>query len=66
MGILTTVCAILAILGLIVCLLAILPPTAGRFPGGLSAGLTMVVVGVVLYVVLALILGGGIPITMNR
>lgn len=48
------ICIILALLGLMLILLAIVPPTREFVPNGLAAGLGMVIVAVILYVILRL------------
>lgn len=51
---LATLCLIVAILGVLLIALALIPGTAGHTPGGLNGGITLLVVAVMLYVVLTL------------
>lgn len=51
---LSVICVIIAVLGLILILLSVLPYTATYAPHGVPAGIALVVVGVILYIVLAL------------
>jgi hypothetical protein len=53
-----TILIILAVIGVILVILSVLPGTAGLTPGGWHAGLALIVVAVVLYVVLALVAHG--------
>lgn len=48
-----TLCVIVAILGVVLIALGLLPATSGHIPGGVGTGISLLAVGVVLYVVLA-------------
>lgn len=51
-----TICIILAVIGLIVVILALLPGTAGIMPANaFYGGIVLLVLGVILYVVLLLV-----------
>lgn len=55
MGILSTLCIIVAVVGVILILLGLLTPTAGYVTNGTPAGISLLVIGVVLYIVIALL-----------
>lgn len=55
---LVTICIILAVIGLILVILSVLPVTATFVPHGLHAGIALIVIGVVLYIILALFAHG--------
>lgn len=50
---LTTLCVIVALIGIVLIVLGLLPATKAHIPGGVGTGITLLVVGVLLYVVLA-------------
>jgi hypothetical protein len=51
---LATICIVLAVIGLILVILSVLPVTSTFIPQGLHAGIALIVIGVVLYIILAL------------
>lgn len=55
MGTLLTICVIIAVLGLILVILSIIPVTSAHIPGGVGAGIALIVVGILLYIVLSLL-----------
>lgn len=57
MGVLLAVCVIVAVLGLLLVLLSLVPPTAGYVPNGLGAGIALLITGVVLWLLLTLVTG---------
>lgn len=55
MLVLTVVCAGIAVLGLALIVLGLIPATSRVVPNGMGSGIVLVLVGVVLYVMLALL-----------
>lgn len=55
MLVLTVVCAGIAVLGLALIVLGLIPTTSRVVPNGMGSGIVLVIVGVVLYVMLALL-----------
>lgn len=55
MGVLLALCVIVAVLGLLLILLSLIPPTAGYVPNGLGAGIALLIIGVVLWLILSLV-----------
>ena len=49
---LTTLCVIVALIGVLLIVLGAIPPTAAYVPRGVPAGIALLVIGVVLYVIL--------------
>lgn len=58
MGTLATLCIIVAIVGVILIVLGIVPTTAVYVGRGIPAGITLLVLGIVLYIVIALLAHG--------
>lgn len=57
---LITICIILAVIGLLLVVLSVLPITATFIPHGLHAGIALIAIGVMLYIILALFSHGGV------
>jgi hypothetical protein len=49
-----TICIALAVIGLIIVILSVLPVTATFVPHGLNVGIALIFIGVMLYIILAL------------
>lgn len=58
----TTLAVVCTVLGIILILLGAIRPTAGYIPGGVPAGVALLVTGVVILVVLVLV-GSGVTLT---
>jgi len=57
MGILLTLCVIVAVVGVILIVLGFVPNTAGYVHNGTPAGITLLVIGIVLYLIISLLAG---------
>lgn len=55
MATLLTICIIVAVVGLILVVLSVIPGFPYPVPGGVAPGISLIVVGVILYIVLALL-----------
>lgn len=55
MSILLTLCVIVAFIGVVLIVLGFLPVTAGYVHRGTPAGISLLVIGIVLYVILSLL-----------
>jgi hypothetical protein len=56
MGLLLTLCVIMAVIGLILIILGVIPGAGDLVPGGYRPGIVLLVLGIILYVVLSLVL----------
>lgn len=55
MSTLLTICIIVAVVGLILVVLSVIPGFPYPVPGGVAPGISLIVVGIILYIVLALL-----------
>lgn len=55
MSILLTLCVVVAFIGVVLIVLGFLPATTGYVVNGTPAGITLLVIGIVLYVILSLL-----------
>lgn len=56
MSLLLTLCIIVSVVGVLLILFGALAPTSVYVPQGIPAGITLLVIGIVLYVILTLII----------
>jgi hypothetical protein len=54
-GPLSTLCIIVAVIGLLFIVLGLVPMTAGHIGNSVGIGMTLLILGIVLYVILALV-----------
>lgn len=55
MSILLTICVIIAVIGLLLVILSVIPGWPYPMPGGVAPGISLIILGIVLYVILALL-----------
>lgn len=60
MGVISTLAVVAMVLGVVLILLGVLAPTARHVPNGVAAGIALLIIGAVLYIIVALV--GGSPL----
>lgn len=59
MGVIATLCVVAMVLGIAFIILGVLAPTARYVPGGVPAGIALLIIGAIVYVLILLLGGAG-------
>ena len=57
MGVIATLCIVAMVLGIVFIILGVLAPTARYVPNGVAAGIALLIIGALVYIVIALVGG---------
>lgn len=60
MGVIATLCIIAMVIGVVFIVLGVLAPTARYVPNGVAAGIALLVIGAIVYLVVLLLGGAGV------